>query len=154
MTGRSWHGTLVFCGAVLLTACVNPADPVVPVADDELHGLMTTRIADLWSQIEVLDFDPHRTALDLDTERRRKAVDIARSASGLQEAARAILDIKPQLNLDPQQGNRFSELANQLLADGATLQALAQGNQFDEIGAAVQRTMETCNTCHRLYRNP
>ncbi|MFM1895355.1 MAG: hypothetical protein RLZZ385_429 [Pseudomonadota bacterium] len=145
--------SLLLGGAVVLTACARAPTPEA-VSDADLHGLMTRRISALWNQIEVLAFDQHRTQPELDAERQRKSRDIALAAAELQQAARTILSLQPQLGLDAERGSRFNALAERLRADAASLQALAEDRRYAALQQAVQRTMETCATCHQLYRSP
>ena len=140
--------TLVGCASETLYT----EPDVSAVSNTELHGIMTNYIGALMSQIDVLEFDQHRTELELDRERRAKAVQIAEAARQLSRAAEMILAVQPELDLSAERVAVFSALAGKLNEHGAELKDLAMRNQYEALGTAIDNTLETCNTCHRLYR--
>lgn len=143
--------------ALLLSACsgqsVTREMTAEPVSDARLHALMTQQLDVLLRQLDVLWLDQHRTPLELDRERRRKAGQMASAADDLQRSADMIIALQPQLPLGPEAAPVFVQLAGQLRARGADIEALALNNRFAELQPAIENARATCQACHDLYRN-
>lgn len=117
-----------------------------------LHTIMTNRISVLLDQMDTLMTDQNRTEVELDQDRKYKALRIADSAAELQRAVDIILKIQPTLDLSEHQAPVFRKLANQLKEQGVELESLARRNQIDALKPALTRTKNTCMTCHSLFR--
>lgn len=142
---------------MLLPACVmndsNRPDSKHNPAHPQLHAVMTDRINVLLDQIDTLMTDQNRTEIELDQDRKYKALRIADSAAELQRTVDIILKIQPTLDLSEHQAPVFIQLAKQLKQQGAELEQLALHNQIDALKPAMQRTKNTCMTCHSLFRD-
>lgn len=114
---------------------------------------MTDRISVLLDQMDTLMTDQNRTEIELDQDRKYKALRIADSAAELQRTVDIILKIQPTLDLSEHQAPVFTKLANQLKEQGAELENLARHNQIDALKPAMRRTKNTCMTCHSLFRD-
>ncbi len=137
-----------------------PADTASDRADSKrylthprLHAVMTDRISVLLDQMDTLMTDQNRTEIELDQDRKYKALRIADSAAELQRSVDIILKIQPALDLSEHQAPVFIKLTNQLKQQGAELEQLALHNQIDALKPAMQRTKNTCMTCHSLFRD-
>lgn len=142
---------------MLLSACVmndsNRPDGKHNLAHPQLHAVMTNRINVLLDQMDTLMTDQNRTEIELDQDRKYKALRIADSAAELQRTVDIILKIQPTLDLSEHQAPVFIKLAKQLKQQGAELEQLALHNQIDALKPAMQRTKNTCMTCHSLFRD-
>ena len=142
---------------MLLSACVmndsNRPDRKHNLAHPQLHAVMTDRINVLLDQMDTLMTDQNRTEIELDQDRKYKALRIADSAAELQRTVDIILKIQPTLDLSEHQAPVFIKLANQLKQQGFELEQLALHNKIDALKPAMQRTKNTCMTCHSLFRD-
>lgn len=123
------------------------------VADSHLHALMTGNIDVLFSQIEVLAFEQHRTQTELDLERSQKLTRIADAAAALQQSTAQILALQPTLAISPELAPAFTRLAQQLKTHSGELEQLARSHQIPDVEAAIARTRNTCTACHTLFRD-
>jgi|GEM_PF-1812411 hypothetical protein len=141
---------------ILLQGCSitgsNSSDNKHNLTHTRLHAVMTDRINVLLDQMDTLTTDQNRTEIELDQDRKYKALRIADSAAELQRTVDIILAIKPTLDLSEHQAPVFTKLANQLKEQGAELESLARRNQIDALKPALKRTKDTCMTCHSLFR--
>jgi hypothetical protein len=142
---------------MLLQACSmtgsNSSDNKHNLTHPRLHAVMTDRISVLLDQMDTLMTDQNRTEIELDQDRKYKALRIADSAAELQRTVDIILAIQPTLDLSEHEAPVFIKLANQLKEQGAELEHLAQNNQIDALKPAMKRTKNTCMTCHSLFRD-
>jgi hypothetical protein len=147
---------LVLPMALFVSACSGQGGGSLPVeervSDAQLHALMSDQINVLVRQIDMLILDQHRTAVELDQERRRKAVQVANAASGLQRSADLIIAMQPQLSLTPESAAVFAQLALQFREQGVYMEDLARQNRFDVLQSEIETARATCQACHNLYR--
>jgi cytochrome c556 len=114
------------------------------VQDQRLHQLMTA--------MNNLMFDNLRTEIEIDQERRKKALQIAESAEALSKTVSAIPSTLPALNLNPADQGTFLALARKLRTETEQLGEQARSNQIDAIPATWKELTSTCTACHGLYR--
>jgi len=142
---------------LIVTGCSGQGGARLPVdervSDAQLHALMSDQINVLVRQIDVLILDQHRTPVELDQERRRKAVQVANAASGLQRSADLIIAMQPQLSLTPESAAVFAQLARQFREQGVYMEDLARQNRFDVLQSEIETARATCQACHSLYRD-
>jgi hypothetical protein len=146
-----WLLALLFLQAAGIT---DAADNEIgsEIAQSTLHDIMTDRISEAITQMELLLLDQTLTEKELNEERKRKAAIIAVSAAELQHSVDTILALQPQLPLNQEESPKFGALANKLKFQASELEGLARSNRFNELKPAHEVMKTTCNACHALFR--
>jgi len=136
----------------LACSVVVPGSARENVSDSELHAVMSSQIDVLVRQLDVLIFDQHRTETELAQERQRRAARIAETAAELQLAADIVAEVMPALGLGESSAQLFLQLAGELKAQAAVLEAQARAGRVEAFEVSVQIINASCNACHELYR--
>lgn len=142
----------------LIAGCTSPApkEPAHQLPDTglpALHALHEERLRNLMQEMNNLMFDRIRTELEIDRERRKHALAIAKSAGQLASAIDAIVEEMPKLDLTVSEQTAFKALASKLHRQTELLQDQANRNHIDAIPGTLQQMTLTCTSCHQLFRS-
>jgi len=149
---------LVCAGTIaLLLACARP----VPRADEAeiagtpvaaRHAVFSERIRDRMAALDQLHRARLPQAMDLDVERDRRVEEITHAARGLAEAAAALAELAPELDLDPAARERFVGFARALERDGLAFAADAPTLSVAAMRERASAIRADCDRCHERFR--
>ena len=119
-----------------------------------LHAVHDARLRNLMREMNSLMFERMRTELELDQERRQKALQIGRVAAEMEETVADIIDSLPRLPLNEDEQISFLALAEKLRDQVRMVKDLADHNHIDAIPGTLRQMTTTCTMCHHLFRKP
>lgn len=155
------HSLRVACLIICLpsfVACESMHDERLPLrgqSDTEapaLHAIHDARLRNLMREMNSLMFERMRTELELDQERRQKAVQIGRVAAEMEQTVGDIIDSLPRLSLNEDEQISFLALAEKLRNQVRMVKEQADHNYIDAIPGTLQHITTTCTMCHHLFR--
>jgi hypothetical protein len=139
-------------GAALVAGCASAPEGLPDTGNPALHAVDDERLRELMGEMNNLVFERMRTELDIDRERRRKALKIAEVAGNMAQTVGAIIDTLPGLGLSPNEQTTFLTLADKLRSRVRTLEEQANRNYIDAIPGTLEQIETTCTGCHQLFR--
>lgn len=143
--------------AILLGGCSTKLQTPAPATlhdtgDPALHALQNERLRELMVRMNRLVFEQIRTEIEIDQDRRHKALRIAEVAGELQQSADAIIAARASLNLGQSESTAFIALATKLKGQAIQLESLARHNQIEALPEVMMQITNTCTACHSLFR--
>jgi hypothetical protein len=156
-TRRTMQRISIVC-LLSMAACSSLHDQSLPSAGlaeaTTLHAVQDARLRHLMREMNSLMFERMRTELELDQERRQKAVQIGRIADEMAQTVVYIIDSLPRLSLNEHEETAFLTLAERLRNQVKLLQEQAEHNYLDAIPGTLRHITTTCTMCHQLFRKP
>lgn len=144
--------------SVLLIAVAAHATPVQSetedqeIAQSDLHDIMSNRITDAVTRMELLLHDHSRSEDEVEKERSRVAAVIGDSAAELQHSVDFVLALEPRLAIPPEQVPQFTGFAKTLKVQALELETLARQHRYEMLKPAHERMKATCTSCHQQFR--
>ena len=118
-----------------------------------LHAIHDQQLDEVMLQINALVFGQMRNELDLSHEKKLHANKIAQTAHELLKNVDILREVMPRLNLLPNEKITFLALANKLKSESAQIEEDAKHDDLKNIPSRLQQIMETCTSCHSLFRD-
>ncbi|MGR9100905.1 MAG: hypothetical protein ACU826_10095 [Gammaproteobacteria bacterium] len=148
---------LFWIGFLFLYACGGERHSTAPSGVTEksaLHAVQSQRLRRLMAALNDLMYERMLTEVEIDRMRRSRTRDLAVAAGSMLETLDYIPEVLPDLGLEQRETADFLGLVDRLKKETALLRQEAEQNYVDAIPAQLDRIVETCNECHRLYRIP
>ena len=118
-----------------------------------LNAIHSEEIRAIMRRLNMLSFEREYTALELDNLRAEQVQLLVQAASELKQSAASLTHITGNKNISEADHITFSAMANELYLQTLTLQKESEANHNKALAPAYTRLHETCNACHRLFRD-
>lgn len=118
-----------------------------------LNAIHSDDIRNIMRRLRILIYDREYTELELRKLSNNQIELLAVEANILAQTAENSSNIASLKNLNDEDQLTFSAMANQLHDISLELQQEAKANHQQALDAAYLKLQNTCNTCHRLFRN-
>ena len=116
-----------------------------------LNAIHSNDVRIIMRRLNVLAYEREFTELELEKLRARQIKLLAQTAGELAQTAEQLPeDVQKDLNREDQ--TTFRAMANQLYSESLRLEKEAEANNYRALNEGYQRLRETCNACHRLFR--
>lgn len=158
LNGRGIMKKKLLLFMLMLTACSHPNNQHFieggrsETGQPALHAIQDMQLRELMDRMDSLMQERFMTETELDSERRKYAQRIAKTAQGLAKTVGAIIAKMPALSLSPTEQTTFLALANKLYEQTQHLNEQASQNQIDAIDDSLHQINTTCASCHSLFR--
>ena len=119
----------------------------------ETHAEHGGRLQDTMRHLQKLMLERKAAVNKTDELREQYLKDLIDTAGEVLHAAEILVNHGPVQDLGPGQRHRFYDLADRLYAQAANVENQARQSNFMDMDEAYRRLDETCNNCHRLFRD-
>ena len=117
-----------------------------------LHAVQSERLKGLMRELDDLMFERMLNEVQIDRQRRYRTEEIVRVAEKLLNTLEYIPYALEDLSLDEKEQQIFLNLSKKLKQQLALLKQEAQLNYVDAIPERANKIIETCNSCHHIFR--
>lgn len=132
------------------------SDETSPVSNESktlLSEVHSDEIRSIMRRIRILIYDREYTELELRKLTNKQLGLLVNEIKHLTIAAKNIPNIKSLNDLDEEEQVTFSAMANQLYESVIELQHNSKTSHQQSLTDSYIKLQETCNTCHRIFRN-
>jgi cytochrome c556 len=144
--------TFLFTLLTVMAGCSAQPKSLPDSGRPALHAIHDSQLHQLMAEMNHLMFERMRTELEIDQERRKKSLKIAKVASEMSNTITDVIDTLPRLALSPNEQTTFLTLADTLRSRVKTLEEQAHRNYIDAIPETLEQIAATCTGCHHLFR--
>lgn len=117
-----------------------------------LHSIQSAQLKILMQQLNDLMFEHMLNEVQIDRQRRYRTKEIVKVSENLLATIEFIPNALPNLSLNKSEQKIFLNLTEQLKNQVTLLKQEAENNHVDAIAKRANIIIETCNTCHHLFR--
>ena len=118
-----------------------------------LSAVHSDEIRSIMRRIRILIFDREYTELELRKLTGKQFQLLVKEVKVLTEAATNMPNIESLKGLDDEEQVIFNAMANQLYEIARELEHNSETHYQESLDASYIKLQETCNTCHRIFRN-
>jgi len=144
-------GTRVYltalAAALALTGCTTPGSAPKEVMR---HAVDTEKMKAVMLDMNNIVFEKHVSELERDQMRLRSAKEIATLVEQIADGLKAG---KETATLPPADRERVNGISGELRNHASNLREIAQKLEAEKIPPALNRMLDTCDSCHAVYRN-
>ena len=140
----------IFYNPVIAGDILTP--PLPENSKSVLNAIHSNDVRIIMRRLNVLAYEREYTELELEKLRARQIKLLAQTAGELAQTAEQLPeDVQKDLSREDQ--TTFRAMANQLYSESLQLEEEAAANNYRALNECYQRLRETCNACHRLFRD-
>ncbi len=140
----------------LVSGCSSSSQPMTAELSDTgkpaLHAVESERLKRVMQQLNDLMFERMLNEVQVDRMRRDYVQDIVSIADQLLGTLDSLPGTMSSLSLDDKEQQIFLSLVGKLKDQVGELKTDAQMNHVDVIPHRAKQIVETCNSCHHLFR--
>ncbi len=129
-----------------------PPQPLPGKSKSVLNAIHSDDVRIIMRRLNVLAYEREYTELELEKLRARQIKLLALTAGELAQTAEQLPE-DIQNNLSREDQTTFRAMASQLYSESLRLEEAVEANDHNALNAGYQRLRETCNACHRLFRD-
>lgn len=136
----------------LVILCLNShtwAEEAYPI----LHAVSSQELRDIMRRMNQLVYEREMTALQIQAIHTKRHKELVDTVSDLVNSTDDLTKALPGLNMEKHDQITFKAMASQLLKEAKKIKRFAEENDHNAINSVYQDLDDTCNACHRLFRD-
>ncbi len=143
---------LLFVSHIALSAETNDAD-ITTQGKTLLQTIHSNEVRNIMRHLKLLIYEREYTELERENKRYQQIRLLVEETKILADTAARLPEIESLNRLNDEEQLTFSAMANQLHEISLELQNEIEANHRQSMSDLYIKLQETCNTCHRLFRN-
>jgi len=124
-----------------------------PKGDAKMHTVHSKKLLETMQRLNILSRNRDAPVRESDERRNEYLQNLIDTAGEVVVAAEALDKAGPEGDMDRNERAVFHTMAERLYVEAANIEIQARDSNFMELQEAYRRLDETCNDCHRLFRD-